>query len=112
MAGGPLAAVGVVLLDGAVAQVGEAVVETVVVDVVADEVVGRVHDHAVHEDAAGAAVVLDGADGVDRVAVDLGVPAELGEPRVIRRIDLREAAPGQRDLAVRAVAVGVDGQVR
>ena len=105
------AAVGVVLADGAVAQVGLAVVLAVVVDVVADQAVGRVHDLAVHVNPLGAAVDLDGAHGVDRVRADLGAPAELRQPDVVLGIDLREPALAQRDAAVIAELVVVDGQV-
>ena len=106
--GGGLAAVGVVLGGGAVAAIALAVVQAVVVDVVADEVGGRVHDQAVHVDAFGFAADLDRAHGVARVHVMLAAPAELREPEVVLRIDLGELALGQGDLAVVAEVVGVD----
>lgn len=107
-----LAAVGVVLGVIAVATVALAVVQAVVILVVADQVVGRVHDQAVHVDALPFASDANVTHGVAIVHVHLAAPAELREPDVVLRIDLGEPALGQRDLAVGAEGVREDGQAR
>lgn len=107
---GRTAAVGVVLFEGAVAEVVPAVVEAVVVDVVADHVVGSIHDLAVHVNPFGPAVILDMPDRVAPVPPDLAAPAELREPDVVGRIDLRHPVLRQRDLAVGAEHVHADRQ--
>jgi len=108
---GRTAAVGVVLGGRAVAEVGLAIVQAVVVDVVADHAGRRVHQKAVQVDALGPALYLDRPHGIDRILVDFAVPAELRQPDIVLRIDLDEQALGQRDLTVVAEAVGVDRQV-
>ena len=80
------------------------------IDVVADEMGRSFGDLAVHVDSFLPAEAGDSADGVCGVGVDFAVPAELGEPGEISRVDFCETALSERDFAVSAEAVGVDGQ--
>lgn len=96
--GGRLAAgsgVAAVLLGGAGAEVGAAVVESVAVDVVDDVAGGRGHEHLVHGDG----LAVDDGGGVEAAAGLLGVPAELAEVVEVGGVDDGELALGQGDVA-------------
>ena len=90
----------VVLSQCAVSQVGFAVVEAVVVDVVADKVGGGIHNNAVHIDSLLFFVFGDYSCGVDGGAAEFAVPAKLSKAGVVFGVDFCEFVPGERDFAV------------
>ena len=100
----------VVLSDGAVSQVGQSIVQAVMVDVVADKVLRRIGYQSMHLDLLSPAAALYGSYGVCVHLVHLALPFELREPDVIFRIDLCEFALCQGDFAVIAEPVPVNGQ--
>jgi len=71
-----------VLRAGAEAEVALRVVPAAVVDVVDDETLRGLHDHAVHAELA----LAVGADGVERVGLLRGAPLVPGQGRVVLRV--------------------------
>ncbi len=84
-----------VLPLGADAEVGPSVVQAVVVDVIDDHALRRLHDELVHVQAF--AVVF--AEGVKHVAGGGDTPFPLIQPSVISRIDDGVFSPCQADVA-------------
>ncbi|OHB80330.1 MAG: hypothetical protein A2Z25_00355 [Planctomycetes bacterium RBG_16_55_9] len=83
------------------AEVDLAIVEAVVVDVIAKHAGRDVDDQVVHLEVFAFFLFAVGerVDGVPGVATPVGVPFELSQPGVVFRIDEGELAPGQRDAA-------------
>jgi len=102
-------AVDVVLPDGAVAKVGPAIVQAVVVDMVADQMRGRIGNQSVHEDSFRFTVDGNGPHGVDGFQVAFAMPSKLRKPDIILRVNFSISALGQRDFAVIAKPVCVYG---
>ncbi len=102
------AAVCIVLGEGAIPEVFLSIFQAIVIDVVADEMVGSAGDLPVHIDSFRLVVVCDYADGVGGGPVDFAVPAELRELRIVFGVNLCGPALSERDEAVITEVVGVD----
>lgn len=96
--------------SGAVAEVLLSVVEAVVVDVVADEVVGGVCNHAVHNNFLAADVTRGMTHSVNCSGHLAVCPSPLGEPGVVFGVDFDVFSAGEWDFAVIAEVVFVDWQ--
>ncbi|MEJ2703507.1 MAG: hypothetical protein P8Z79_13805 [Sedimentisphaerales bacterium] len=85
------------------AEVGLAIVKTVVVDVVAKHAGRHVDDQVVHLEVLSLFLLAVGqrVDGVPTVRAPVGVPFDTAEPLVVFGIDDGEFALGQRDSAER-----------
>lgn len=105
------AAVDVILPDGAVAKVGAAIVQAVVIDVVTDKMLGRFGNQPVHKNSPGFTGHGDSSHGINSFDITLAVPAKLRQPYVIFGIDFRVSAPGERDFAVIAEFISVNRQL-
>ncbi len=87
-------AVDIVLPDGAVAKVGFAIVQAVVIDMVADQMRRRIGNQSVHEDSFGFVGNGNGPHGVDGFQIALAVPSKLRKPDIIFQVNFSVSALG------------------